>query len=166
MYVFEYVDSEDEGDENSMSGSIIDVKSEQSGEADQQNDGGSAINPTPVDEAAPTKKKGKKKKELIVSFERLLASMSRGLCQIIVQITIISTFMYALRTDVNTGIITSVFSTNLFFTIVYFYFVYGQSISYNDLGGTLLIVICIVLISVGGGGGSTEAKPKTEEQQA
>lgn len=34
--------------------------------------------------------------------------------------------------------------------MVYFYLVYGQKLTWIDLGGTLLIIACIVLVSVGG----------------
>lgn len=61
----------------------------------------------------------------IFSYERALCTLSRAVVQVLIQVTIIMTFEYALKTDVNPGIIASIFATNLLFTMVYFYFVYG-----------------------------------------
>lgn len=110
-----------------------------------------------------------KEKMYIFSYERALCTLSRAIVQVLIQVCIIQTFEYTLKTGINPGIIASVFATNLLFTMVYFYFVYGQKLSLFDLFGTLLIIACIILVSVGGGSGSdssSDSAPLTEEKKS
>ena len=43
----------------------------------------------------------------------------------------------------------TLFSSSLIFTIVFFYFKYDQKVTLRDIVGSLLMIICIVLIALG-----------------
>ena len=64
---------------------------------------------------------------------------------------LIYSFMFAAKSGINPGIISSIFSSTCVFTIIIFYFLYGQKLSINDWIGTLFIILCVVFISIGGG---------------
>lgn len=101
----------------------------------------------------------------MLSYERVLGTISRAVVQLLIQAVIITTFEYAGKTDVNPGIIGSIMSCNLLFTMLYFWLVYGQQLTCFDLAGSFLILSAIVLISVGGGSApSTDGQVKTEAQ--
>ena len=92
----------------------------------------------------------------VFKWKRFLGSFSRGFCQFIIQVVIMNTFYFTAQTGINSGIIASVFSTNLIFVTMYFYFVHGQRITLSDLIGSLLIVTCLVLIGVGSQGNTNQ----------
>ena len=51
--------------------------------------------------------------------------------------------------NVNSGIIASIFSTSVAFTCIMFYFIYNQKLNKSDIIGIFLIIICVVLIGIG-----------------
>jgi uncharacterized membrane protein len=61
-----------------------------------------------------------------------------------------ATFSLSFASGINTGIITSLFSTSLIFTSAYFYFKFGQKLSLLCMVGILLVVACVVLVSLSG----------------
>jgi uncharacterized membrane protein len=74
----------------------------------------------------------------------------RAIAQGMVQVTVVLTFMFTAKSGVNGGIIATLFTTSLIFTILIFYLKYGQTITRRDIIGTVLIMVCIVLIAIGG----------------
>lgn len=80
--------------------------------------------PAPEKKDKP-KKTGPKEKQYIFSYERLFWSISRGICSILMQGFIIMSFEYAVKAQMNPGIVASIFATNLIFTMAFFLFVYG-----------------------------------------
>jgi drug/metabolite transporter (DMT)-like permease len=59
--------------------------------------------------------------------------------------------MFAEKSGINPGIISSIFSSTCVFTIIIFYFMYGQKLSIFDFIGIFFIVGSVVFISIGGG---------------
>lgn len=59
--------------------------------------------------------------------------------------------MFAEKSGINPGIISSIFSSTCVFTIIMFYFLYGQKLTLNDWVGIFFIMLCVVFISIGGG---------------
>lgn len=69
-----------------------------------------------------------------------------------IHLTHIATFFFAGKSNVNGGIISTIFSSSCVFTSIIFYCKYGQRITRNDIMGTVFIMLCVTLISIGGGG--------------
>jgi drug/metabolite transporter (DMT)-like permease len=74
------------------------------------------------------------------------------------------TFIYANKSGIHTGVVTSLFCSSLIFTIAYFYFKHNQKLQISDWIGIILVCICVVLISIsegegGHGGHGTEKDP-------
>jgi drug/metabolite transporter (DMT)-like permease len=65
------------------------------------------------------------------------------------QVIIILTFGFAAKSGVNSGIISSIFSSCVIFTPIIFRVKYGQKVTHKDIGGAFFIVVCIVLIGAG-----------------
>jgi drug/metabolite transporter (DMT)-like permease len=65
-------------------------------------------------------------------------------------------FEFAFKSGVNSGIISSIFSSSCIFTTVVFYFKYGHKISVIDAIGTSFILLCVFMIALGGTNGSSE----------
>lgn len=59
--------------------------------------------------------------------------------------------MFADKSGINPGIISSIFSSTCVFTIIMFYFWKHQKLTLNDWAGTFFIILCVVFISIGGG---------------
>jgi multidrug transporter EmrE-like cation transporter len=51
--------------------------------------------------------------------------------------------------DMNTGIITALFSSSVVFTAVYFYFVFNQKITKWQGLGMIMIMMSVIIISFG-----------------
>ena len=73
-----------------------------------------------------------------------------------IQIVIIQCFEFAARSGVNGGIISTIFSSSSLFSIIIFYFKYGQKVTKMDYLGTFFILLCVVLIALGGAGGLSD----------
>ena len=102
-------------------------------------------------------------KTYVLQWRRVLGTISRGLTQFIIQIFVLSTFYYTAKTGINSGIIASVFSTNLIFVTLYFYCFKGQRLTCNDTIGSLLIITCLVMIGIGGAGSGGSRKLTEQE---
>jgi drug/metabolite transporter (DMT)-like permease len=101
----------------------------------------------------------------ILTWQRFSAPLSRALVQLAIQYSIVATFLFASKSGVNGGIISTIFSSSCIFTIVIFYFKYGHQISKVDAIGTCFILLCVVLIALGGTGGSSEStEVKSDEE--
>jgi drug/metabolite transporter (DMT)-like permease len=58
-------------------------------------------------------------------------------------------YFYALSgSHVNSGIIVTLWSTNVMFTSIFFYFVYHQKLTSGQIFGMLLIVVGVVLVAM------------------
>lgn len=90
------------------------------------------------------------------SCTRFQGSMSRGIIELLINVALIYSFMFAEKSGINPGIISSIFSSTCVFTIIMFYFAYGQKLTINDWIGTFFIMLCVVFISIGGGGDDDE----------
>jgi drug/metabolite transporter (DMT)-like permease len=66
------------------------------------------------------------------------------------------TFIYADKSGIHTGVVTSLFCSSLIFTIAYFYFRFKQNLQKSDWIGILFVIVCVILISV------SEGKPHDE----
>lgn len=73
--------------------------------------------------------------------------------------------MFASKSGVNGGIISTIFSSSCIFTIVIFYFKYGHQISKVDAIGTFFILLCVFLIALGGTGGSSESEDVKSDEE-
>lgn len=78
-----------------------------------------------------------------------MVPLERGLIQGAVTVLISLTFQYASLSNVNSGIIASIFSVAVAFTCIIFYFLYDQKLTKYDMLGILLIITCVVMIGVG-----------------
>lgn len=87
------------------------------------------------------------------SWQRFAGSCSRGIVELLINVGLIYSFMFADKSGINPGIISSIFSSTCVFTIIMFYCLYGQKLSINDWVGTAFIMLCVVFISLGGGEG-------------
>ena len=63
--------------------------------------------------------------EWIFSYERFLVTVYRGIVNALCQVAVLACFMYAGPSGVNPGIISTIFSSALIFTAIWFHFVYG-----------------------------------------
>jgi drug/metabolite transporter (DMT)-like permease len=82
---------------------------------------------------------------------------------------IIFTFAFAFPSGVNAGIISSIFASSCIFTIIIFFFKYGQKVTKFDALGAFMIILCVALVGVGGAFGSGEQEKgsdKTEDELA
>ena len=61
-----------------------------------------------------------------------------------------TTFYFTSQGNINGGTISTLFATSLVFTIILFYFKYGQKVTLRDIIGSLLIILCIVFLGIGG----------------
>jgi len=68
--------------------------------------------------------------------------------------------MFAGKSGMNTGIITSLFTTSLIFTSVYFFFKHGQKLTIFDIIGIIMVIGCVIIISMSGSGSTTEVDSK------
>lgn len=94
----------------------------------------------------------KKVPKVIVLFSglRLSVPVIRALVQGVITILIICTFAFAFPSGVNAGIISSIFASSCVFTIIIFFFKYGQKVTKFDALGAFMIVLCVALVGVGG----------------
>lgn len=69
---------------------------------------------------------------------------------LLMHVTHITTFFFAAKSNINRGIISTIFSSSCIFTFIIFYIKYGQKITKNDAFGTFFILVCVALISLGG----------------
>lgn len=90
------------------------------------------------------------------SCQRFQGSCSRGIIELLINVALIYSFMFADKSGINPGIISSIFSSTCVFTIIMFYFWKHQKLSLNDWIGTFFIMLCVVFISIGGGGGGDD----------
>ena len=90
------------------------------------------------------------------SVKRLKAPLGRMLFILLIHVTHIATFLFASKSNINGGIISTIFSSSCVFTFIIFYFKFGQKITKSDMIGTILVLGCVGLISVGGSNQSGE----------
>ena len=96
------------------------------------------------------------------SCSRFAGSCSRGIIELLINVALIYSFMFAEKSGINPGIISSIFSSTCVFTIIEFYFWKKQKLSLNDWAGTFFIMLCVVFISIGGGdAGSDQIEQET-----
>jgi drug/metabolite transporter (DMT)-like permease len=60
------------------------------------------------------------------------------------------TFKYADKSGVNSGTISTCFSSSIAFTGIIFWCKYGEKLNLRDGGGIILIFASVALIAVGG----------------
>jgi drug/metabolite transporter (DMT)-like permease len=95
---------------------------------------------------------GTTEKQDVYSFckERLWCPTSRALINMAIQFAIYYCYKYCFKAGLNGGVVASIFASSLVFTIIIFSLpMYGQKISKNDIGGTVLIVACIACVGLG-----------------
>ena len=83
-----------------------------------------------------------------------------------IQLVIVQCFEFAAKSGVNGGIISSIFASSSLFSIVIFYFKYGQKVTKMDFLGTFFILLSVVLIALGGAGGSSDDSIELTEEQS
>ena len=71
---------------------------------------------------------------------------------------IMNTFYFGGKAGMNTGVLSSFYVTSVVFTVVIFYFLYGQKVSKSDLIGASFIMLCVILISTGSADDNIEKK--------
>lgn len=137
---------------------------------EEQKEGG---NDSSVQKVVPLKKdeESSKPNEADVSKEpvtklgfscaRFQGSISRGVIELLINVALIYSFMFAEKSGINPGIISSIFSSTCVFTIIMFYFWKKQKLSINDWIGTFFIMLCVVFISIGGGAGDSDDEDLT-----
>mmetsp|Transcript_26841 Transcript_26841/g.40924 ORF Transcript_26841/g.40924 Transcript_26841/m.40924 type:complete len:118 (+) Transcript_26841:457-810(+) len=67
-----------------------------------------------------------------------------------VQGLIAFTFYFAGKSDVNGGIIASIFSTSAIFSPILFFLVHNQKLTLYDMGGCIAIVSSVLVIGISG----------------
>lgn len=97
-----------------------------------------------------------------LTWLRFSAPLSRGVSQLLIQVVSNLCFMFAAKSGVNGGIISTIFSSSSIFSIVIFYFKYGQKVTKIDYLGTLLIISSVVLIAFGG---ATDTSVEVAEEE-
>jgi drug/metabolite transporter (DMT)-like permease len=117
--------------------------------------------------SSPTKPKTVKMGKVVyeATWNRFAAPLGRGLSQLFIQLAIISCFGFAAKSGTNGGIIATIFSTSTIFSIIIFYFKYGQKVTKIDYLGTLLIMTCVVLVALGGAGGSSSETSEEDKKE-
>jgi drug/metabolite transporter (DMT)-like permease len=90
-----------------------------------------------------------------LTWLRFSAPLSRGFTQLLIQVIIVQCFEFAAKSGVNGGIIATIFSSSSIFSIIIFYFKYGQTVTKIDGLGTLFIIGSVVLIAFGGAAGAS-----------
>ena len=84
------------------------------------------------------------------SLRRMTVPILRAIQMVALILLILTAFYFGGLAQINSGIFASVFVTGVVFTIIIFYFKYGQKISKMDALGTILVVLCVLLIGFGG----------------
>ena len=87
-----------------------------------------------------------------------MAPVGRCLFILLIHVTHIATFLFAGKSNINGGIISTLFTSSCVFTFIIFYFKYGQKITKSDVFGTFLVLGCVGLISMGGSNQSGEGE--------
>lgn len=133
-------------------------------EDDVKAEGGNKVAPVKQDNEAGEDADELKEAETKLGWSctRFQGSISRGIIELLINVALIYSFMFAEKSGINPGIISSIFSSTCVFTIIMFYFLYGQKLSLNDWAGTFFIILCVVFISVGGGDSGSEEETVEE----
>jgi len=90
------------------------------------------------------------------TWQRFSAPVARTFAYLAICITMQYCFDFAYKSGVNSGIISSIFSSSCIFTSMIFYFKYGHKLSMIDAIGIGFILLCVCMIALGGAGGSSE----------
>ena len=87
-----------------------------------------------------------------VSKTKLCMPMLRAIFILFIHITMIMTYDFFGRSgsDLNSGIITSLFTSSVVYSAILFYFIYKQKISLPQVIGMALIVGSVIMVSIGG----------------
>ena len=89
-------------------------------------------------------------------YKAWLVPPQRCLIHIAITVTMTLTFQYSDRSGINSGIISSIFSTCIVYTPLIFYVLYGQRLTKQDILGCLIVIGSVVLIAFGGGHSKTD----------
>jgi len=65
-------------------------------------------------------------------------------------ITVNMTFYYAAESNINSGIISTTFSSAVIFTVIMFWYKYHQTLGKREVLGCFLIIASVLLIGFGG----------------
>ena len=95
--------------------------------------------------------------EYKLSCARVAIPFIRSLFNIAINGSISTTFYFAAKSNVNSGIIACNFSSGLVFVAIIFYFKYGQKMFLADWVGSFFIVLSVILIALGGSGNDEDA---------
>ena len=87
-------------------------------------------------------------KEGKLSIRNMLGFLSYCCFQVIILNMVMFTIYFSVLADVNTGIITSIWSVTPFFMSLADYLFFGVTLKYNHIIGITLIVVCILLLSL------------------
>mmetsp|Transcript_5488 Transcript_5488/g.9301 ORF Transcript_5488/g.9301 Transcript_5488/m.9301 type:complete len:83 (-) Transcript_5488:599-847(-) len=80
----------------------------------------------------------------------VLVPIQRTLLISAVNICLNMTFSYAAESDINSGIISTTFSSSVIFTVIMFWYKYHQTLGKFEIIGCLLIIASVLLIGFGG----------------
>ena len=83
-----------------------------------------------------------------ISFELIFVPLRRGLIILSCISCLTLTYYYAAKSGINQGIITSIFSSSLIFTSIWFFIFHGQKLTKWDLVGVTMVIACILCISI------------------
>ena len=88
--------------------------------------------------------------DLVYEFSciKFMWMLSRGIVIFGIQMSIAGTLYYASEAAVNPGVVLTILTSNLIMIALYFYFVYGQNLSIQDLIGGLFIIACTLMIAL------------------
>ena len=86
-----------------------------------------------------------------LNWGSIWVSIRRFIINFMIYVMLGLTFIFADKSGIHTGVVTSLFCSSLIFTVVYFYFKYGQKLSRWDVIGIIMVCICIALISLSEG---------------
>ena len=85
------------------------------------------------------------------SITRFLVPIRRGCILTACLSMLVLTYQVATKGKINHGIISSIFSTSLVYSSVWFWIVHKQKLNRSQICGITLVILCVVLISLGGG---------------
>ena len=96
----------------------------------------------------------------IFSIKKFMVPIRRGIILVVCFLLLVSTYFYATKGQVNHGIISSIFSTSLINTSIWFRIKHGQKLNKSQILGILSVILCVIMISLGGKSKNTNNDPK------
>lgn len=101
-----------------------------------------------------------------LDWRRVVAPIIKALVGLLFQIMIFLSFNFASKSsnNMNSGVVSSLFTSNVVFTSIFFYIFFNQKLSRSVLTGMFFIILCAVLISTEKSGKGSESSNGDEQK--